>query len=92
MSAAAAQGLPLSACRKDNAVVPVSVKNNPPEKKTPWKISFRSTKSGAREEFLLLDCRASAKGVFFSDTDMGLTAFCKEAKAVFLLPLNVLTV
>ena len=42
-------------------------KNTPPEKKTLWKISMRSTKSGGGWEFLLLDCRAKAcsKGVFF---------------------------
>ena len=47
--------------------LPVSVKRNtPPEKRTPGKISLKNTKSGAGEEFLLLDCtvKARSKGVF----------------------------
>ena len=43
------------------ATVPVSVsKNTPPEKKTRGKISFKNTKSGAGEQFLLQDCKAKA--------------------------------
>ena len=52
-------------------VIPVSVKKNTPrEKKTCGTISFRSTKSGSGEQFLLQDCRAKAgtKGVLFSQT------------------------
>ena len=42
----------------------------PPENTTHCNISFQSTKSGAGEQFLLLDCRARAcaKGMFFSQT------------------------
>ena len=32
----------------------------PPENNTRWNISFQSAKSGAGEQFLLLDCRARA--------------------------------
>ena len=41
-----------------------------PEKNTCREKSFQSTKSGAGEQFLLLDFRAAAhpKGVFFSQT------------------------
>ena len=42
----------------------VSEENTPPEKTTRRKISCQSTKSGAGEQFLPLDCRAtvSARG------------------------------
>ena len=42
-------------------------KNTPPDKKTRGKSSFKTTKSGAGEEFLLLWCKATTrvKGVFF---------------------------
>ena len=46
-------------------------KSTPPEKSTRRNICFQSAKSGAGEQFLLLDCRArtSAQGVFlFTDT------------------------
>ena len=45
-------------------------KNTPPKKKTREVISFENAKSGAGEQFLLLDCRARAcaKGVFISQT------------------------
>ena len=48
----------------------VCEKNTPPEKKTCGKSSFQSTKSGAGEQFLPLDCfaKARAKGFFFTDT------------------------
>ena len=49
-------------------VRPVSGKNKtPPEKKTRGKASFRSTSSGAGDEFLLQDCRGEAhsREVFF---------------------------
>ena len=55
-------------------MIPTSVKQNtPPEKKTPKIISFWSTRSGAGEQFLLLDCRAKARveGVVFV-TDIGM--------------------
>ena len=44
----------------------VCEKNTPPEKKTCEKIGFQSTKAGAGQQFLLLDCRARARieGVF----------------------------
>ena len=38
----------------------VCEKNTPPERKTLWTISLKSTKSGTGEEFLLLFCRAEA--------------------------------
>ena len=50
------------------AAIPVSVgEQNPPEKKTHGEISFKKTKSGAGEQFLLLACSAKARtqGVFF---------------------------
>ena len=54
-------------------LLPVSVKNTPPEKKTHGTISFKNTKSGAGEQLLPVDCMAMArmKGVcFFPDTGM----------------------
>ena len=50
-------------------LLPVSVKNDTPsEKKRRGKTGFQSTKAGAGEQFLLLDCRATARaeGVVFS--------------------------
>ena len=50
------------------SLIPVSSeKNTPPKDRTRWKISFDSTKSGAGEQFLLLDCRGQApvQVVFF---------------------------
>ena len=48
----------------------VCEKDTPPEKSTHWNSSFQNTKSGAGEQFLLLDCRARAcaKGLFFFHT------------------------
>ena len=50
-------------------------KNTPPRKKTSRNIGFRSTKSGAGQQFLLRDCKARAhpKGVFISQTPV-----CRE--------------
>ena len=39
----------------------MSVKKTPPENDTLGKVSLQSTKSGAGEQFLLLDCRAEAR-------------------------------
>ena len=52
-------------------MIPVSrEKNTPPEKKALGKIGFQSTKSGAGEQFLPLDCMATGrvKGMCFSQT------------------------
>ena len=51
-------------------VIPVSVKNTPPEKDSLGKIGLQNAKSGAGEQFLPLDCRAEVhlKGVLFSQT------------------------
>ena len=51
----------------------VCEQKHPPEKSSHWNIGFQSTKSGAGEQFLLLDCRAMActKGVcLFTDISM----------------------
>ena len=47
--------------------IPVSVNNTSQDKKTHGNISLKNTKSGAREQFLLLGCRISVcvKGQFF---------------------------
>ena len=49
-------------------------KNTPPDKKTGWKISFESAKSGAGLQFLSLDCRAKAhlKECVFTDSRMSI--------------------
>ena len=52
-------------------IIPVSVKNTPPGKKTLWKTGFQSTKSCAGEQLFLLCYMAGArvKGLFlFTDT------------------------
>ena len=41
-------------------MIPVSVKNTPPEKNTLQTISLKDSKSGAGEEFMLLLCGAKA--------------------------------
>ena len=54
-------------------IISVSEQNTPPDKKTGWKPSFESTKSGAGLQFLLLGRMAKAhlKGMFlFTDTGM----------------------
>ena len=53
----------------------VCEKNTPPEKRTLGKIGFRSTKSGAGEQFLPLECKAKAcaKAVSFSETPVRIT-------------------
>ena len=53
-----------------NSDTGVCEQNTPPEKTTLGDMSFRSTTSGAGEQFLLQDCMAKAdvKGVFFSQT------------------------
>ena len=48
-------------------------KNTPPEERACGKTGFKNTKSGAGEQFLLVDCRGKApvKGVcLFTDTGM----------------------
>ena len=57
-----------------HAVLPVSKKKTPPEKKTLGKISLQKAKSVAGEQFLPADCMAKArrKGVFLL-TDTGMT-------------------
>ena len=49
--------------------------NTSRENNSHWNIGFQSTKSGAGEQFLLLDCRARAcaKGVLFSQTPVAVT-------------------
>lgn len=61
-------------------IIPLSVKNTPPDKNNLGIISFRSTKSGSGEPFLLLECRAKArqKGVFVSQTPASLISNCSE--------------
>ena len=44
----------------DPGLTGVREKNPPPEKNTPWKISFPSTKCGAGEQLLPKDCLAKA--------------------------------
>ena len=48
----------------------VCEKNTPRENDAHWNVSLQSTRSGAGEQFLLLDCRARAcaEGLFFSQT------------------------
>ena len=48
----------------------VCEKNTPPQKKTLWEISLKSTKSGTGEQFLPLDCHGQGwqnRIVFFTD-------------------------
>ena len=51
-------------------VITLSVKLGEGDLSVEYNISFQSTKSGAGEQFLILDCRARsfAKGVFVSQT------------------------
>ena len=57
------------------AVILVSGEKNNPWEMTPRNISFQNTKSGAGEQFLLLDCggKAPVKGVSFSQTPVKLS-------------------
>ena len=64
-----------SCCSKAQYHTGVSEKNTPPDKRTGWKISFESTKSGAGLQFRFLGrmAKARAKGMI-SFTDTGSTS------------------
>ena len=68
-------------------IIPVSVKNKPPEENTLVTVSLKNTKSRAGEEFLLLDCKAKAgrKGVF-SQTPVSCTAYGRKECSVTSMP------
>ena len=54
--------------------IPASVKIRiPPEWKAFKKTSFQSTKSGAGEQFVLLDCRLAPKEFLFTDAEITTT-------------------
>ena len=61
------ESLPHAITMATPRVIPVYVKNTPPEKNT---LASKTPNQGAGERLLLLDCRARgrAKGVFISDT------------------------
>ena len=60
-----------STMRVGRLAIPVSEKNTPPEKRTPGKTSLRSTKSGAGQQILPLDCRAGACAKGFVQRPVG---------------------